>query len=139
MSATPLPDPAVAVEEAPPQPRALTPGWRLVLVAGWALLMACLGLVANTGFILGTSPFWLRTYVTPFILPTAALLLAAADRKPVIPVSWIAAAVLGVIGIIDMFVAPAMGLCELLLAVLGALLTLAARTGRVVPEDTAKV
>jgi hypothetical protein len=138
MSLAPPPPPLVAEETATP-PRALTPGWRLVMVAGWAMIMACVGLVANTGFILGTPPFWLPTYVTPFLLPAAALLLAAADRRPAIGMSWVASAALAVIGVVDLFVAPAMGICEIILAGLGALLTLCVRTGRVVPVDSAKV
>ena len=73
----PLPPPQAIVpyEEAAVAPaavarqRTLTPGWRWVLACGWGTVMAGIGVVANTGFILGDPPFWTGNglAVLPFV------------------------------------------------------------------------
>jgi hypothetical protein len=141
----PLPPPQAIVpyEEAaaPPvavsRPRTLTQGWRWVLAAGWATVMAGIGVVANTGFILGDPPFWAGNglAVLPFIMPALVLVALAGDWRYTIPLSFAAVASTAIIGVIDLSHARPMGYGELLFALVGLLVTLAALAGRV-PRPT---
>jgi hypothetical protein len=133
------PPPVVeASPEAPARsPRYLSVGWRWALASGWATIMACLGIIANTGWILGSTPFWLPTFVLGFLAPAAVLLAVAADSKHTLRLSWLAVGVTAVLGLIDLLDARAMGVAELVLALVGALITLAASSGRVDPAGSA--
>jgi hypothetical protein len=130
----PLPPPA---PPAVAKPAFLSNGWRLTLVCGWAAIGACIGLVANTGWILGGSPWWLRFLVVPFVLPAVTIIAVLMDSPTSLRWSWASVVALAAIGLIDVFVAPAMGVAELVLSVVGALVTLAASSGRVPPERSA--
>jgi hypothetical protein len=134
----PLPPPQEVVPftaDAPvvPRRRVLTQGWRWVLAGGWATVMAGIGVVANTGFILGDPPFWTGNglAVLPFVLPALVLVALAGDWRYTIPLSFLAVASTAVIGLIDLFHARPMGLGELLFAVVALLITIAAMAGLV--------
>ena len=119
--------------------RTLTTGWRWVLACGWGTVMAGIGVVANTGFILGDPPFWTGTglAVLPFVLPVLVLVALAADWRYTIPLSFAAVAATAVIGIIDLFYAFPMGLGELIFAFVGLLVTISAMAGLVPHDDAA--
>ena len=55
--------------------RTLTTGWRWVLACAWGIVMAGIGVVANTGFLLGDPPFWTGNglAVLPFLAPVLVL------------------------------------------------------------------
>jgi hypothetical protein len=134
----PLPPPQSVVPytaEAPavPRQRTLTQGWRWVLACGWGTVIAGIGVVANTGFILGDPPFWTGNglAVLPFVLPALVLVALAGDWRYTIPLSFAAVASTAIIGVIDLFHAPPMGYGELLFAGVGLLVTLAAMAGLV--------
>jgi len=140
----PLPPPQAIVpyEEAAapavvPRQRTLTPGWRWVLACGWGTVMAGIGVVANTGFILGDPPFWTGNglAVLPFVMPALVLVALAGDWRHTIPLSFAAVVSTAIIGLIDLFHARPMGYGELLFAGVGLLVTLAAMAGRV-PRPT---
>src|SRR5436305_5469 len=63
--------------------RTLTSGWRWVLACGWGTVMAGIGVIANTGFILGDPPFWTGNglAVLPFVAPVVVLVALAADWR----------------------------------------------------------
>ncbi len=136
----PLPDPsaeAISYAGAPPvRRRTLTTGWRWVLACGWGTVMAGIGVVANTGFILGDPPFWTGNglAVLPFIGPVLVLIALAADWRYEIHLSFAAVAATFAIGIIDLFHARPMGYGELIFAVVALLMTIAAMAG-LVPHD----
>ena len=141
----PLPPPAEVMpysEEVPVAPaarrRTLTSGWRWVLACGWGTVMAGIGVVANTGFILGDPPFWTGNglAVLPFVLPVLVLVALASDWRYTIQLSFVAAAGTAVIGFIDLFHARPMGYGELVFAFVGLLITVAAMAGLVPhPEE----
>jgi len=117
--------------------RTLTTGWRWVLAGGWGMVMAGIGVVANTGFLLGDPPFWTGNglAVLPFLAPVLVLVALAADWRYEIPLSFVAVAATAAIGIADLFHATPMGYGELIFAVVGLLVTLAAMAG-LVPRET---
>ena len=119
-----------------PHRRTLTTGWRWVLACGWGTVMAGIGVVANTGFLLGDPPFWTGNglAVLPFVAPVVVLVALAADWRYEIALSFAAAAATAAIGIIDLFHAPPMGLGELVFAFVALLITVAAMAG-LVPHD----
>jgi hypothetical protein len=137
-----LPPPAEVVpytdEVATPPARqhTLTTGWRWVLACGWGTVMAGIGVVANTGFILGDPPFWTGNglAILPFLFPVLVLVALAGDWRYTIQLSFVAVGVTAVIGVIDLFHARPMGVGELLFALVGLLVTIAAMAGRV-PRD----
>lgn len=136
----PLPEPsaeAVHYAGAPPARRqTLTTGWRWVLACGWGTVMAGIGVVANTGFILGDPPFWTGNglAVLPFVAPVLVLVALVADWRYEIHLSFVAVAITFVIGLIDLFHARPMGYGELILAFVALLVTIAAMAG-LVPHD----
>jgi len=134
-----LADPDSATEPlAPPRitpPGHLTPGWRWTLGVAWAGVMSAIGLIADTGVSLGGPPFWLVTGVLPFILPAVTLFALFRDWRHALLLSFVSTAGLAVIGIIDLFVAPAIGLAELVVALAALLISLAGLGGRVPPVE----
>src|SRR6185503_11694492 len=94
---TPMPSPAAMEFAGAPAAhrRTLTTGWRWVLACGWGTVMAGIGVVANTGFILGDPPFWTGNglAVLPFLAPVLVLIALAADWRYEIQVSFFAVAV----------------------------------------------
>jgi hypothetical protein len=118
----------------PARPRTLTNGWRLTLALGWAGILAALGLIANTGFILGSEPFWFSIPVLPFLLPVAVLAALAYDWRHTLLLSFVAAISLSVVAIVDIFHARAMGVAEAFLAFSALALTFAGLAGRVRDE-----
>ena len=137
--AAPMPSPeAMPFAGAPSSHRrTLTTGWRWVLAGGWGMVMAGIGVVANTGFLLGDPPFWTGNglAVLPFLAPVLVLVALAADWRYEIPLSFVAVAATAAIGIADLFHATPMGYGELIFAVVGLLVTLAALAG-LVPRET---
>jgi hypothetical protein len=134
----PLPPPQEVVPFTAEMPivarrRVLTQGWRWVLACGWGTVMAGIGVVANTGFILGDAPFWTGNglAVLPFLLPALVLVALAGDWRYSIPLSFLAVASTAAIGLIDLFHSRPMGLGELLFAVVALLITFAAMAGLV--------
>jgi hypothetical protein len=128
---------AVHYAGAPPARRqTLTTGWRWVLACGWGTVMAGIGVVANTGFILGDPPFWTGNglAVLPFVAPVLVLVALVADWRYEIQLSFVAVAITFVIGLIDLFHARPMGYGELILAFVALLVTIAAMAG-LVPHD----
>jgi hypothetical protein len=136
----PLPRPeAIQYAGAPPtRRRTLTTGWRWVLACGWGTVMAGIGIVANTGFILGDPPFWTGNglAVLPFVVPVLVLVALAADWRYEIVLSFAAAGATALIGVIDLFGATPMGIGELLFAFVGVLITVSAMAGLVPHEIT---
>lgn len=117
--------------------RTLTTGWRWVLACGWGTVMAGIGVVANTGFILGDPPFWTGNglAVLPFLAPVVVLIALAADWRYEIVLSFAAVAVTAVIGLIDLAHATPMGIGELIFAFVALLVTVSALAGRVPHTD----
>jgi hypothetical protein len=144
----PLPPPPPAdvvpyeeqVPVAPARRRTLTSGWRWVLACGWGTVMAGIGVVANTGFILGDPPFWTGNglAVLPFVLPVLVLIALAGDWRYTIPLSFAAVAGTALIGFVDLFHARPMGYGELVFAFVGLLITLSAMAGLVPHPDEGK-
>jgi hypothetical protein len=126
-----------AAPAAPHRRRTLTQGWRWVLACGWGTVMAGIGVVANTGFVLGDPPFWTGNglAVLPFVLPVLVLVALAGDWRYTIHLSFAAVAATAVIGLIDVFHARPMGLGELVFAFVGLLVTVAAMAGLVPHRD----
>jgi hypothetical protein len=98
--------------------------------------MAGIGVVANAGFLIGNPPFWIDVIVVPFALPVAALIAIAVDWRYALLMSFIAVAGTAVIGLIDLRHARAVGLGELLFALVAFLVTVSALAGRVKPTPT---
>src|SRR6476619_4631225 len=75
----------------PAHRRTLTTGWRWVLACGWGTVMAGIGVVANTGFLLGDPPFWTGNglAVLPFLAPVLVLVALAADWRYEIALSFV--------------------------------------------------
>jgi hypothetical protein len=124
----------------PVRRRTLTTGWRWVLACGWGMVMAGIGIVANTGFLLGDPPFWTGNglAVLPFLAPVLVLVALAADWRYEIVLSFVAVGVTAGIGVIDLFHAKPMGYGELIFAFVGLLVTFAAMAGLVPhPRDAA--
>ncbi len=113
--------------------RTLTTGWRWVLACGWGMVMAGIGVVANTGFLLGDPPFWTGNglAVLPFVVPVLVLVALAADWRYEIALAFVAVAATAAIGVVDLFHAPPMGYGELIFALVGLLVTIAAMAGLV--------
>ncbi len=141
-TAAPLPPPplaspsAEAIEYAgapPAHRRTLTAGWRWVLACGWGTVMAGIGVVANTGFLLGDPPFWTGNglAVLPFLAPVLVLIALAADWRYEIALSFAAVAATAAIGLVDLFHATPMGIGELLFALVALLVTVSAMAGLV--------
>jgi len=139
----PLPPPAPSTmipftrEVAVPRHRTLTQGWRWVLACGWGTVVAGIGVVANTGFILGDPPFWTGNglAVLPFVLPALVLVALAGDWRYTIPLSFVAVGGTVAVGVVDLFHARPMGLGELLFALVALLVTVASTAGRVPHPD----
>jgi hypothetical protein len=128
---------AVHYAGAPPARRqTLTTGWRWVLACGWGTVMAGIGVVANTGFILGDPPFWTGNglAVLPFVAPVLVLVALVADWRYEIQLSFVAVGATFVIALIDLFHARPMGYGELIFAFVALLVTIAAMAG-LVPHD----
>ena len=132
---TPMPSAeAMRFAGAPPvRRRTLTTGWRWVLACGWGMVMAGIGVVANTGFLLGDPPFWTGNglAVLPFIAPVLVLVALAADWRYEIALSFAAVAATAGIAVVDLVHARPMGYGELIFAVVGLLVTIAAMAGLV--------
>jgi hypothetical protein len=128
--------PADQAARPPARPRTLTNGWRLTLALGWAGILAALGLIANTGFILGSEPFWFSVPVLPFLLPVVVLAALAYDWRHTLLLSLVAAISLSVVAIVDLFHARAMGMAEAFLAFSALALTFAGLAGRVRDEPS---
>jgi hypothetical protein len=132
---TPIPSPdAMRFAGAPAvRRRTLTTGWRWVLACGWGMVMAGIGIVANTGFLLGDPPFWTGNglAVLPFIAPVLVLVALAADWRYEILLSFAAVAATAGIAVVDLVHARPMGYGELIFAVVGLLVTIAAMAGLV--------
>jgi len=113
--------------------RTLTTGWRWVLACGWGMVMAGIGVVANTGFLLGDPPFWTGNglAVLPFVVPVLVLVALAADWRYEIVLSFVAVAATATIGLIDLGHSRPMGYGELIFAFVGLLVTFAAMAGLV--------
>jgi hypothetical protein len=62
---------------------------------------------------------------------------ALLDWRYTLRASWVAVASTFLVGVVDLFFAPAMGLITLVLALAGMLLTIAATSGRVRPGTVA--
>jgi len=113
--------------------RTLTTGWRWVLACGWGTVMAGIGVVANTGFLLGDPPFWTGNglAVLPFLAPVLVLVALAADWRYEIALSFVAVGATAAIGLVDLVHARPMGYGELIFALVGLLVTIAAMAGLV--------
>ena len=88
-----LPDGVGRCTPTPPtkvRTRTLTTGWRWVLAGGWGTVMAGIGMLANTGFLTGSPPFWLDWALIPFALPVAVLIALAVDWSHTIALSFVA-------------------------------------------------
>ena len=98
--------------------------------------MAGIGVVANTGFILGDPPFWTGNglAVLPFVAPVLVLVALVADWRYEIHLSFAAVAITFAIALIDLFHARPMGYGELIFAVVALLVTVASMAG-LVPHD----
>jgi hypothetical protein len=140
-AALPPPTPTPAATEFTGAPavhrRTMTTGWRWVLACGWGTVMAGIGVVANTGFLLGDPPFWTGNglAVLPFLAPVLVLVALAADWRYEIPLSFVAVAATTAIAVADLFHARPMGYGELIFAFVGLLMTFAAMAG-LVPHDS---
>jgi hypothetical protein len=134
-SPAPVPSPEVMRFAGAPvaRRRTLTTGWRWVLACGWGTVMAGIGVVANTGFLLGDPPFWTGNglAVLPFLAPVLVLVALAADWRYEIALSFVAVAATAGIAVADLFHARPMGYGELIFAVVGLLMTFAAMAGLV--------
>jgi hypothetical protein len=100
------------------------------------MVMAGIGIVANTGFLLGDPPFWTGNglAVLPFLAPVLVLVALAADWRYEIALSFGAVAATAAIGLVDLAHARPMGYGELIFAVVGLLVTIAAMAGLVPPD-----
>src|SRR5215218_8599120 len=81
--------------------RTLSASWSWTLASGWAMVMACIGLVANTGQLLGGPPFWLPLVVPPFVMPGLVLAALAVDWRHSWRLSWVAVGVLAALAVVD--------------------------------------
>jgi hypothetical protein len=134
-----LPPPMAAPDlaDAPddPDPRAhrsgLSAAWRWTLGLGWCVVMAGIGALAQSAFLVDADPFWFSFKPLPFAVPVAALLALARDGRWSLPFSGLAAAVLVVVAIVDAAQSnPVVAIGEGVCAAGGALLTMGALLGR---------
>lgn len=108
----------------------LTPSWRWALAGLWLLVMVGVGMVADVGVSLGNEPFWLSTYVLPFLVPVATLVALVRDWRHTLALSFASAGVLAVIAAVDLADSPGIAAAELVLAAVAALGTAAAAAAR---------
>ena len=109
----------------------LSGAWRWTLGLGWCVVLAGLGALAQSAFLVDADPWWLRFKPIPFALPVAVLLALVGESRWTLALSGAAAAVLVALALIDAakgssVVAIAEGLC----AASAVLLTVAATLGR---------
>jgi len=130
MSAAPAREPIRAGE--------LTTPWRVAVVALWVGVVVALAAVWNTSVQLGLSTWWLGprgaprpapVHVIPFVAPTLMCLAAFANLRRLWLLGLGAAAITAVVGVIDLWFVPGLGVIELAIAVCAALVSLASRTG----------
>lgn len=132
----PMPMPTGGWSYTAPSPaRHMTPGWRGALVVGWLAVMAGVASFANSGFLVSASPFWLDVPllpVLPFVVPVVAVFTLLRDWRFALLASLAGAVSLAVVGVIDIgFGSRPVGEGEVVLAIGGALLTVAGLAGRV--------
>jgi len=105
---------------------------------GWCVIMAGIGALAQSAFLVDADPWWLSVKPLPFAVPVAVLLATVTDSRWVLPLSALAAAVLVALALVDALGAnPSVGVFEGACALSGVLLTLGAFLGRErpVPPD----
>ena len=109
----------------------LSAAWRWIMGLGWCVIMAGMGALAQSAFLVDADPWWLAVKPLPFAVPVAMLLATVTDTRWVLPLSALAAAVLVVLGGVDSLGQnPTVGVFEGACALSGVLLTLGAFLGR---------
>ena len=132
----PLPPPArgtdVAYADTPSAPASrLGAAWRWTLGIGWCIVLAGLGALAQSAFIVDADPWWLVFKPLPFALPVALLLALIGDSRWSLPLSGAATALLWVLAAIDATRGnSAVAIGEVVCAGSATLLTLGALLGR---------
>jgi hypothetical protein len=122
----------------------LTFGWSNVLAIAWSGVCVGLGVVAIASRRLGLSVWWLGTetspapvYLTvlPFVMPVVAVMWALSGRRRA-PLMGLAAAVAtGAVAVGDIDRVPGLAATEALLALGGAIVSLAAMSGVLRPAS----
>ena len=133
-----LPSPAPDARPVPDQhtgdalrPGGLTGAWRWTLGIGWCVVLAGLGALAQSAFLVDADPWWLGFKPLPFALPVAVLLALVGESRWVLALSGAAAALLAALAIIDAAKGSSVvALGEALCAASAVLLTVAATLGR---------
>jgi hypothetical protein len=98
---------------------------------GWCVIMAGMGALAQSAFLVDADPWWLAVKPLPFALPVAMLLATVTDTRWVLPLSALAAFVLVALAVVDALGDnPVVGVLEGACALSGVLLTLGAFLGR---------
>ena len=125
-----LPPPAFDTAAAAPRSR-LGAAWRWTLGLGWCVVLAGLGALAQSAFVVDADPWWLAFKPLPFALPVAMLLALIGDSRWTLPLSGAAAALLWILTAVDATRGnSAVALGEAACAAGATLLTLAALLGR---------
>lgn len=123
-----LVDPARASR---PHRSSLSAAWRWTLGLGWCVVMAGMGALAQSAFVVDADPFWLAVKPLPFAVPVAVLLAIVTDSRWTLPFSALGAAALATIAVVDLVGEhPTVGLFEAVCAAGAVLLTLGAWLGR---------
>lgn len=124
--------------ERPPRPGELTVRWRIVTAIVWIGVAAALAAVWNTSVQLGLATWWLGprsdprpvfVRLLPFV-PTMLMLLGTINQ--VRRLGWyglLAAASIGVIGIVDLGYVRRLGIVEIAIAVAAAAASVASFSG----------
>lgn len=114
-----------------PHRSSLSAAWRWTLGLGWCVVMAGMGALAQSAFVVDADPFWLAVKPLPFAVPVAVLLAIVTDSRWTLPFSALGAAVLTTIAVVDLVGDnPTVGLFEAVCAAGAVLLTLGAWLGR---------
>lgn len=134
---SPPADRADPARPARPHRSRLGAAWRWTLGLGWCVVMAGMGALAQSAFVVDADPFWLAVKPLPFALPVAVLLAIVTDSRWTLPFSVLGAAVLTAIAVVDLAGDnPTVGLFEAVCAAGAVLLTLGAWLGRERPVAT---
>ena len=125
-----LPAPSFDAAVAAPRSR-LGAAWRWTLGIGWCVVLAGLGALAQSAFVVDADPWWLAFKPLPFALPVAMLLALIGDSRWTLPLSGAAAVLLWILTAVDATRGnSAVALGETVCAAGATLLTIAAVLGR---------
>jgi len=132
-----------AAQHAPPplQPGQLSPGWRLLFIAGWVGVLGGFGAVWYAGRVAGIAPWWLGPetdprnvfiVAVPFVAPMIAIVIGVMGRKWTCHFGVVAGVISASIALGDLHF-PGLAVVDALIGLCGILLSVACFGGRMRP------